>query len=75
MEDTKPQELIELLKGHRVFLQTHNFPDPDAISSAFGLQKFLEYYGVETTVCYVGSIDRFNTRKMMENCGIYIYAF
>ncbi len=75
MEDTKPQELIELLKGHRVFLQTHNFPDPDAISSAFGLQKFLEYYGVETTVCYVGSIDRFNTRKMMDNFGIEIYSY
>lgn len=75
MGDTKPQDLIELLKGHRVFLQTHNFPDPDAISSAFGLQRFLLYHGVESTVCYVGSIDRFNTRKMMENFGIELYSY
>lgn len=75
MEETKPKQLIELLRGHRVFLQTHNFPDPDAISSAFGLQSFLRYYGVESTVCYVGSIDRFNTRKMMDTFGIEIYSY
>lgn len=75
MEDKDPKELIELLRGHRVFLQTHNFPDPDAIASAFGLQKFLEYYGVDSTICYVGSIDRFNTRKMMDSFGIEIYSY
>ncbi len=68
-------ELIELLKGHRVFIQTHNFPDPDAISSAFGMQKFLEHFGVSSTICYVGSIDRFNTRKMMDTFGIEIYSY
>lgn len=71
----KQDELVNLLRGHKVYLQTHNFPDPDAISSAFGLQKFLEYYGVESTLCYVGSIDRFNTRKMMDTFGIEIYCY
>ncbi len=75
MEENRPEELIELLKGHRVFLQTHNFPDPDAISSAFGLQQFLKYYGVMSTICYVGSIDRFNTRKMMDTFGIEIHSY
>lgn len=75
MEQKNPLELVELLKGHRVFLQTHNFPDPDAIASAFGLQKFLEYYGVTSTLCYVGSIDRFNTKKMMDTFDIDIYSF
>lgn len=75
MENKNPLDLVELLKGHRVFLQTHNFPDPDAIASAFGLQKFLEYYGVTSTLCYVGSIDRFNTKKMMDTFGIEIYSF
>lgn len=74
-EEVKPDHLVELLRGHRVFLQTHNFPDPDAISSAFGLQKYLEHYGVLSTICYVGSIDRFNTRKMMDNFGIEIYSY
>ncbi len=75
MEEKKPNELIELLRGHRVFLQTHNFPDPDAISSAFGLQRYLEYYGISSMICYVGSIDRFNTRKMMDTFGIEIYSY
>lgn len=33
-----PMELVEILKGHKTYIQTHNFPDPDAIASAFGLQ-------------------------------------
>ncbi len=75
MVKNKPSELVELLKGHRVFIQTHNFPDPDAIASAFGLQEFLEFYGVKSTLCYVGSIDRFNTRKMMDAFGIEIFSY
>ncbi|MDE6025690.1 MAG: DHH family phosphoesterase [Lachnospiraceae bacterium] len=71
----KPNELVELLKGHRVFIQTHNYPDPDAIASAFGLQEFLEFYGVNSTICYVGIIDRYNTRKMMDAFGINIYSY
>ena len=71
----EPMKLVSLLEGHRVFLQTHNFPDPDAISSAFGLQEFLAYHGVESKICYVGSIDRLNTRKMMEVFGIEILSY
>lgn len=74
-KDKTPDNLITLLKGHRVFLQTHNFPDPDAISSAFGLQQYLKYYGVDSTICYVGSIDRFNTRRMMDTFGIEIFSY
>lgn len=70
-----PMQLVELLKGHKVYLQTHNFPDPDAISSAYGLQQFLKYYGVESRICYVGSIDRFNTRKMMDAFDIEIFSY
>ncbi len=75
MAMNKPNELVELLKGHRVFIQTHNYPDPDAIASAFGLQEFLEFYGVNSTICYVGIIDRYNTRKMMDAFGINIYSY
>ena len=75
MEDNNPLDLVNLLKGHRVFLQTHNFPDPDAISSAFGLQKFLEHHGVPSKICYIGSIDRFNTKKMMETFDIEIFSY
>lgn len=76
MDTNKINDLIELLrKSPRVFLQTHNFPDPDAISSAFGIQQFLKHYGIDSTLCYVGSIDRFNTRKMMDAFGIEIFSY
>lgn len=60
-----PRKLVALLKGHKTFIQTHNFPDPDAIASAFGLQHFLRAYGIETVLCYDGSIDKLSTKRML----------
>lgn len=59
-------DLIELCQGYPVYIQTHNFPDPDAIASAYGLQKLLELYGVESTLCYDGRIDKLSASKMLD---------
>lgn len=66
----KLSELITLLKGHRVFIQTHNFPDPDAIASAFGLQVLLEKFNIPTTICHHGNIERTATATMVAEFGI-----
>lgn len=66
-------KLIELLKGHKVYLQTHNFPDPDALASAFGMQVFLRAHGVESTICYAGAVEANSTKKMMEVFHIEAY--
>lgn len=66
-----PQELVELLRGHRVFIQTHNFPDPDGIASAFGLQYFLKVNNIESEICYDGKIDKISTKKMFDVFGIF----
>ena len=66
----KLQQLISKLDREHVFIQTHNFPDPDAISSAFGLQHLLMLSGISSTICYKGKIDRNNTKKMMQLFGI-----
>ncbi len=58
-------KLIELLKGHKVYLQMHNFPDPDALASAYGLQQFLKAFDIESKICYDGSIDKLNTKRMV----------
>lgn len=58
-------KLVSLLCGHRVFIQTHNFPDPDAIASAYGLQVFLKAHGVEATICHTGKIERYSTQQML----------
>ncbi len=68
------QELIDLLKGKKVYVQTHNFPDPDAIGAGFGLQQLLIKLGVDATLCYHGKIDRLNTRKMVDLLNIKIFS-
>lgn len=62
--------LINVIKGHRVFIQTHNFPDQDAIASAYGLQVLLEEFGIVTVICHHGNIDRTATANMVSEFGI-----
>ena len=63
---TDIRKLVELCQGHAVYIQTHNFPDPDAIASAYGLQKLLGVYGVESELCYDGKIDKLSASKMLD---------
>lgn len=69
---TKLDELLEHISKKHVYIQTHNFPDPDAISSAFGLQSLLEKKGISSTICYQGKIDKYSTKNMMDKLGIEI---
>lgn len=69
---TKLVELLENISKNHVYIQTHNFPDPDAISSAFGLQVLLEKKGIGSTICYQGRIDKYSTKNMMDKLGIEI---
>ena len=68
-------ELVKLCQGHRVYIQTHNFPDPDAISSAYGLKKLLEAYGVESKLCYDGRIDKLSASKLLNAFQMQIYPY
>ena len=71
----KIDHLIELCKGYPVYIQTHNFPDPDAIASAYGLQKLLEVYGVESKLCYDGRIDKLSASKMLDTFRIQMSPY
>ena len=64
------RRLVQLLKNHMVFLQTHNFPDPDALAAAYGMQVFLKANGVESTICYAGKIEKNSTKRMIDEFGI-----
>ena len=68
-------DLIALCQGYPVYIQTHNFPDPDAIASAYGLQKLLEQYGVESTLCYDGRIDKLSASKMLDMFSIRMLPY
>lgn len=63
---SRVNQLIQLCQGHHVYIQTHNFPDPDAIASAFGLQRLLDTCGVASTLCYDGRIDKLSASKMLK---------
>lgn len=69
------EQLAQLCRDKRVYIQTHNFPDPDAIASAFGVQKLLRHYGIDSTLCYAGRIDKLSTAKMLQMFHIEIQPY
>lgn len=68
-------DLVTLCRGNRIYIQTHNFPDPDAIASAFGLQKLLESFGVASELCYDGRIDKLSASKMLDAFQIHMLPY
>jgi len=58
------------LKRSRLYIQTHDFPDQDAVASAFALQKLLENYGCRPEVVYAGEIQRGSLSEMIRALGI-----
>ncbi len=67
-------ELIQAIHSNHVYIQMHNYPDQDAVASAKGLQVLLSTKGIQSTICYQGQIDKFNTIKMLELLHINIYT-
>lgn len=63
---TNLDRLLSCLQGKHVYIQTHNFPDPDAIASAYGLKCLLIQKGITSTIFYYGTVDRYNTLKMID---------
>jgi nanoRNase/pAp phosphatase (c-di-AMP/oligoRNAs hydrolase) len=70
---TKLEQILSIINAKHVYIQTHNFPDPDSIASAYGLQKLLETRNIQSTICYMGSIDRLSTVRMIEELNIALY--
>ena len=66
-------ELLDHLRGRRgVFLQTHNFPDHDAVASVFALQALLAAEGIPAELIYDGELQRDSLRQMIAELGIAI---
>lgn len=66
-----PKALLSLCAGRPVYVQTHNFPDPDALGSGYGLCRLLEHFGLSATLCYDGLLDKRACRKMVDAFGIH----
>lgn len=62
----RARELRKFIKKReRVLIQTHDYPDPDAIAAAFGLCYLVEHYGGTSGVIYHGVINRAITAEMV----------
>lgn len=68
-------DLAAICRGRTVYIQTHNFPDPDAIASAFGLQNLLKDMGIPSKICYAGRIDKLSAAKMLDILEIEMYSY
>lgn len=66
-------DLINELKNEkRVFIQTHNFPDNDAVASAYGLSELLIKFGIKTHIIYNGEIQRDSLSNMIKSLNINV---
>jgi nanoRNase/pAp phosphatase (c-di-AMP/oligoRNAs hydrolase) len=66
-------KLIGMLADEKyIYIQTHNFPDHDAVASAYGLQELLKYYGIVSYLTYDGDIQRDSLVNMIEELDIDI---
>src|SRR5512147_2035673 len=50
-------EFLEAHRGENHLIVLHDFPDPDAISSAFAHRLISNRYGIDTTIVYRGKIS------------------
>lgn len=70
---TALDRLLAVITRPKVYIQTHNYPDQDALASAYGLQELLRFKGIEAVICYQGEIDKANTISMTEALGLQLY--
>jgi nanoRNase/pAp phosphatase (c-di-AMP/oligoRNAs hydrolase) len=67
------EKLLELVSGFRnLYIQTHNFPDHDAVASAYGLQQLFGARGIASHLIYDGEIERDSLKTMISVLGIDI---
>lgn len=66
--------LVEYCRNKKVYLQTHNIPDPDAIGSAYGLKQLLKNFGIESDLCYDGVMDKLSAGKMLQTFNIEMFS-
>lgn len=64
-------DLINCAQKYKcVYIQTHNFPDHDALAAACGMKALLGYFGVESHIVYDGDITRASLSNMAKKLDI-----
>ena len=70
--DKKEQlaELLEKHRGERHLIVLHEYPDPDAISSAFAHRAISAQYDIEADIIYTGKISHSQNIALVKLLGI-----
>jgi nanoRNase/pAp phosphatase (c-di-AMP/oligoRNAs hydrolase) len=74
-EDSSPriEDLLEhASRKRRVIIQPHDFPDHDAIASAYGLWNLLRERGVTAEIAYRGQVNRRELKNFINRLEISI---
>lgn len=73
-QSTSPfTQLLDLIRDEEfVYIQTHNFPDPDAVATAFGLQVLLKHFDVPSHIIYEGEMQSSSLLRMVDKLNIDI---
>jgi nanoRNase/pAp phosphatase (c-di-AMP/oligoRNAs hydrolase) len=70
---SKPQELASLLRvhsGERHLIVLQDFPDPDALSSAWAHQFISNNFGIQCDIAYVGKISHQENQALVQLTGM-----
>lgn len=68
------EELIEFCKKEDfIYIQAHNFPDHDAVASAFALQEFFKHFHITSKIVYDGEIQRDSLKSMIKKLKIEMF--
>lgn len=76
-EENRPRiaEILERRRGERHVIVLHDFPDPDAISSAFAHQLLSQDFGIEADIMYSGRISHQQNIAMVRLLGVELKRF
>ena len=69
------ENIIEVLKdkGGKVYIQTHDYPDFDALASAHGLYLFFKHFDIDAKIIYCGLLTDF-VKNALEKLSGYILS-
>jgi nanoRNase/pAp phosphatase (c-di-AMP/oligoRNAs hydrolase) len=67
--------LLEKHRDERHLVVLHEFPDPDAISSAFAQRLISAEYGIEVEIVYTGKISHSQNIALVKLLGINLTAY
>ena len=74
-KNQKIAELLEKHRGERHVVVLHDFPDPDAISSAFAHRLISAEYDIEVDILFTGKISHSQNIALVKLLGIDLIPY